>query len=263
MDGTTGHVLDRITATALAAGLSEDSARTACRTAQDLPLVSFSGWLLSGKDTVALASYRAMGVPHRHLSFATGIKDELDEVIGVLRVAPDGRHAAGEVAAMLGCHPADAGELVRLVLEGSDLDARREQLQVLDAYQRTPGVRRGLQYLGTEIRRGQDPEYWVRRAQRDAVTALAHGEAFVFTDVRFPGEVSGLQELGAKVVRLSISRDTQLERLRLRDGLDADPAALYHDTETALEGFDGFDVVLDNERPLDEVVREVVAISAS
>ena len=122
-------------------------------------------------------------------------------------------------------------------------------------------MRRGLQYLGSQVRRAQDPDHWVRRAQREAVVALAGGEAFTFTDVRFPTEVHGLQTLGARVVRLSITRATQLERLRLRDGLAADPDALYHDTETALEGFDGFDEVLDNERPLDEVVAQVLDVA--
>jgi hypothetical protein len=156
---------------------------------------------------------------------------------------------------------AQAAELVTLVLEGEPLGASRGRLGTLHAHQRTPGVRRGLQYLGSQIRREQDPLYWVRRAQREAVLALADGEAFTFTDTRFPDEVRGIQALGGLVVRLQISRETQLERLQLRDGLGADPAALYHDTETSLEEFEEFDAVLDNERPLDDVVAEVLAVA--
>lgn len=248
---------------ACAAGLSTSTARAAAETARTLPLVSFSGWLLSGKDTVALTTYRRLGVPHRHLSFASGIKAELDEVIGILRVSDDELDAAQAVADSMEIAHDHASMLVQLVLDGTRLDEAREALQVLDAHQRTHGIRRGLQYLGSEIRRAADPSYWVRQAQRAAVLELAEGRAFVFTDARLPNEVRGLQALGSKVVRLTISRDTQLARLRDRDGLDADPAALYHSTETSLESFDGFDLVLDNERPLDDVVDEIVAATGT
>lgn len=242
-------------------GLNHEASQQVHDTAASLPLVSFSGWLLSGKDTVALSVYRALGVPHRHLSFASAIRSELDEVIGVTRVSLTTHEAAEISADLLGIEFAQGLQLVEFILDGRDIDAERERLQVLDAHQRTPGIRRALQYLGSDIRRRQDPLYWIRQAQRAAVHELAQGRAFVFTDVRFPDEVRGLQVIGATVVRLSISRETQLERLQLRDGLQADPAALYHETETALEGFEGFDAVIDNEGPLEEVVDQVCRLA--
>jgi hypothetical protein len=227
-------------------------------TAARLPLVSFSGWLASGKDTVAAAVYRALGIPVRHLSFAAAIKAELDAVICALRAAED-LDAATAGADLLGLTPEDLVTLAALLCEGRPLAEARGQLADLEATSRMPGVRRALQHLGVEIRRQQDPDYWIIQAQRAAVLELVQGHAFCFTDARLPDEVAGLQALGVQVVRLEISRATQLARLRGRDGIDPDPIALAHVTETALDAYPGFDLVCDNEAPLETVVAAVLA----
>lgn len=238
----------------------------AIATAEKLPLVAFSGWLASGKDHIARALYRDLSIPVSHLSFATAIRGELDELMVLLTGSGTQQEAATQISAIMEMPKPEAWTLCQLLLDGQPLDSARDRLAGLDAYQRTPAIRRALQYLGLEVRRAQDQDYWVHRAQETAITELACGRAFTFTDVRLPNEVSGLQVIGVKVIRLEISRATQLARLASRDGLGPDPAALKHGTETALDEYTGFDLVCNNEAPLEVVVEQILdhlAVSAA
>ena len=63
-------------------------------------------------------------------------------------------------------------------------------------------VRRLLQWWGTDLRRADDEDYWVRRGVEFAVT-LAHRcpvpTLIVFTDTRFENEQKAIEQLGGKV----------------------------------------------------------------
>lgn len=52
-----------------------------------------------------------------------------------------------------------------------------------------------LQWWGTEYRRAQDPDYWLKRVGE----RLAAGGDFVVTDVRFPNEVELIRRHGGEV----------------------------------------------------------------
>jgi len=54
-----------------------------------------------------------------------------------------------------------------------------------------PELRRTLQQYGTEYRRAQDPDYWVKQIQVDPIT--------VVTDVRFPNEIQRRREAGGRL----------------------------------------------------------------
>lgn len=57
------------------------------------------------------------------------------------------------------------------------------------------GMRRLLQYWGTELRRAQDPAYWLKAL---AAKVLAT-RPYVVSDVRFPNEVALIRALGGAV----------------------------------------------------------------
>ena len=59
-------------------------------------------------------------------------------------------------------------------------------------------MRRILQWWGTEYRRKQDPDYWIKAAVQH-VGALG---CYVFTDVRFPNEVAAIRELHGHVWKI-------------------------------------------------------------
>ncbi len=56
----------------------------------------------------------------------------------------------------------------------------------------TPRIRAILQQHGTEYRRAQDPDYWVKAWQR-VIAPLSH---VIATDVRFPNEAKAILEMG-------------------------------------------------------------------
>lgn len=123
-----------------------------------------------------------------------------------------------------------------------------------------------LQWYGTDFRRRQDPDYWVRRglqaAERELRFADRRHEAsplFVNTDTRFPNEVTLPQEQGWVVIRLEVSREKQLERADAL-GLTVTEREFDHASETALDDFTGFDYVIDSNDDLDVVEMQVEGI---
>lgn len=71
--------------------------------------------------------------------------------------------------------------------------------------------RRLLQWWGTEFRRAQDPEYWVRKV-RERLEAADHYLAVV-TDVRFENEAAMIRDLGGLVVQTQTTDEIRAERL--------------------------------------------------
>lgn len=99
-------------------------------------------------------------------------------------------------------------------------------------------VREWLQRYGTEEHRDKynadfwilEADYWLRILERDIGV-----QKVVFTDVRFPNEASWVKKKGGSLIRVT-GRDYPLT---------GTPAA-QHISETALDSWDRWDLVLDN-----------------
>lgn len=205
----------------------------------EIVLLGVSGKLASGKDTVAAAAMAKLGVDDpAHAYYADALKNEVDQVLAIVREA---RHDAGvRVATEQGITLEQASHVCELLT--ADLQGTPD----LHARSRTQTMRKVLQYWGTEIRRTQDSEYWVRKTLRGALSTAARGRSVYITDLRFPNEALWAQQLGFLVARIEVSQEVQAERLSRRDQLPPAPEALLHASETALDTYDRFDVVLDN-----------------
>jgi hypothetical protein len=215
--------------------------------------VAISGKLASGKDTVAALVMEELGADRReHLSWATPLKDELDELLVLIRAQTTPDDAVGALTH----RNISLAHAQRLVLE-----LWNEAQQGVQARSRTPRMRWGLQYLGTDVRRAEDPDYWVRRGVANCIDAVSDGRSVYFSDCRLPNEVEAARALGLYVVRLEITADEQERRLRGRDGLGFDAGAMMHPSETALDGYPGFDLVVDNNGPAAEAVA-IIATAA-
>ena len=250
---------EAITDHALWIGANETVARQAAsRVVSDpaLVLLGINGWLASGKDSVAPSVLAELGVRDAgHVFYARALKDELDLIIAVVADASVPETAERTVSAMFDVPAPHAHHMVTLLWQPTHSGGLRPT-----AYSRTDEVRLALQYLGTDIRRAQDPDYWVKRTLLPVVSSLAEGRPLFATDVRFANEVTGSQQLGFRVVRLDITRETQRQRLLARDGLEPDPKALYHASETALDDYAGFDLRIDNDGELRDTVAQVAAL---
>jgi hypothetical protein len=229
------------------------SAAVARQDAEHLHLIAVTGKLASGKDTIAENVMAALGVetPY-HLSFAAALKVELDDIIALMRTAAD-REVALDMILDRGVHLAHA----HAILDFLYLQVRSDR--TLTARSRTPQIRGALQVWGLDVRRGQDPQYWVKQAVRAAAGAIADGRHVMITDVRFPDEVRACQAIGFTVVRLHVTAETQAQRLWDRDGLAPDPAAIGHASETALDDYQPFDVDIDNNGSIEQGVESVLA----
>ncbi len=248
-DRTLDH--DSIMSTALEHGVDEEVAAEAARRimTREVSLLGFSGKLASGKDSVAAGVVRRLRLdPVLHYSFAHPLKDEVDTVLNLLRTGRE-----GDIPPLL-----DVREGVPLT---ELLDLARVALAEdpgCDARTRTPAIRRVLQHWGTEIRRAQDYDYWVKSATRTILTHAATGTNVFYTDGRFPNEISSSRQIGFVVFRLQVDPLVQAERLSHRDGIGLDPLAQQHPSETALDHFDQFDLKVDNNGPFEQTVSHIV-----
>lgn len=86
-----------------------------------------------------------------------------------------------------------------------------------------------LQIFGTDIMRGIYNDVWVDATIRK-IKQEEPGLAIV-CDVRFPNEVEGIQKAGGKVMRLTRSPFANEDQ---------------HKSETALDGYEGFDAIIEN-----------------
>lgn len=74
--------------------------------------------------------------------------------------------------------------------------------KVFDIKPRPPLVRALLQNFGTELRRGDDPEYWCKRWKEEVMRQSTLGKNVITDDVRFLNEEIAVHELGGVLIRL-------------------------------------------------------------
>jgi hypothetical protein len=74
-------------------------------------------------------------------------------------------------------------------------------------------IRRLLQWWGTDLRRSEDDEYWVNKAELQAVSAEGEGFVPVFTDVRFGNEADMIRRNNGILVRVEASESVRRSRL--------------------------------------------------
>ena len=86
------------------------------------------------------------------------------------------------------------------------------------------------QWWGTDYRRAEDPDYWVRLAEHRAEVLEAEtGLTPVFTDVRFPNEADMITRHGGLLVQVLAGKKIREVRLGMEPP--------QHESETALAGY--------------------------
>lgn len=219
--------------------VAEDAARNLAN--REVVFLAVSGKMGSGKDTLAPRILDALGYVERDLHFfAAALKEEVNQVIALFL---DTRNqSTADVERLLAEKqdiPASDAEYIVRALRSDVLDGA-----VTTAYDRTPSVRKALQYWGTEVRRSQDPQYWVKKAVSRAAEGLAAGRSVYATDVRFKNEADAVLACGGLLPRLNITRETQDARIKERDGIVLTEEARTHLSETDLDDYEGFTTVL-------------------
>ena len=189
-------------------------------------VVGIAGAYGSGKDEAASVLTAEFGF--ERVNFADALKAEV----------------AATLPLTLAAYADEYNADVRGIKDSEWLLERRRPLSVTDLLQehKPPVIRALLQEWGTELRRREDAEYWVRRwsARVAAIGGLTH---IVSTDVRFPNEATAIKAMGGRLVKI------------LRPGFAGDS----HASERGLDHWTEWDAEWRNDRSLPLFHEEVRA----
>lgn len=208
--------------------------------------IIISGKMGAGKDTIAPPVMEALGFKNpSHTFFAEPLKKEVTEAITIIAQGQVKNKPAKSVyqtiAQTMGIKLKDA----QLITDRLWEEIKNDEVQ--NAYQRTSNTRFALQHWGTNIRRTQDEDYWVRKALNNVAERVATNGSVFVTDARFPNEINAALQVGAYAVRLDISPEVQEKRIFDRDGIIISDEARAHPSETALDDFTDFNLRLDTD----------------
>lgn len=202
-------------------------------------LIGVSGKIGSGKNYFASSIIKellAHGYVVKEAAFATPLKEEASHIIDAIRphVREDDttwRETIASLANQFDMSYEQMWDISSFVRE--ELIANPE----LDGYSRSEGIRRGLQYLGTEVRRKKEENYWVDRfmnfVPKDA-------DVVFVTDVRFPNEADCVLTNNGSLFRVEVPPEVIRKRTVDRDGLLYSEEALNHPSETSLDSYEHF-----------------------
>lgn len=220
-----------------------------------LIMYAVSGKIASGKDTVAQSVNRRLqqaGHAVAPVAFADALKDELTDVIATAHTATPGRRIIA-ITELLDAPWRAAAQLADILI-GTTPETT--------GWDRHPSVRAGLQRLA-DLRRSTYRNWWVDLALADAVDNATDNTGTVITDLRQHNEARALHRLGVPCVRLHVTAAEQQRRLQARTGQPVDPNVLTHSSETELDDYDRFDLIVDNSRPLGQVAEEILSLLLS
>lgn len=231
-------------------------------------LVGISGKMGSGKDTVAslLAErFYRKGDKVVIRSFADSLKEEVARLVADALMSQSKQDFCDLVTSWGGISSTQAQELLKVLhpLITSLLEQRVEPNDVTsELLYRNPAdkplVREVLKFWGNDVRRAQNPDYWVDTAVVYAKEQIEMGVSCVIPDVRRQNEANFIKDAGGLLVRLNVSEQEQMRRLLSRDNKLSDRSAFTHITETDLDDYDRFDLILDTDSMGPEEVADAI-----
>ena len=231
-------------------------------------LVGISGKMGSGKDTVAslLAErFYRKGDKVVIRSFADSLKEEVTRLVADALMSQSEQDFCDSVTSWSRISSTQTQELLKVLhpLIASLLEQRVEPNEVTaELLYRNPAdkplVREVLKFWGNDVRRAQNPDYWVDMAAVYTEEQRSMGVSCVIPDVRRQNEAGFIKDAGGLLVRLNVSEDEQRRRLLRRDNKLSDGSAFTHITETDLDEYNRFDVILDTDSMNPEAVADAI-----
>jgi hypothetical protein len=220
-------------------------------------IIGISGKIGSGKnylaDRITEELYKADHTVAT-ASFAAPLKTEMGDILADFSVHinesdDDIEYAAKALAGVYNIPIPQMKTLLSYVKE------ELKENPKLDGYARSEGIRRGLQFLGTDIRRNQNDRYWVDKFYEQ----VDLNADFVFsTDMRFPNEADFVLNEGGVALRLEVPEEVIQERIQNRDGIAYSADAHKHSSETALDDYSKFSIIVGETFDASEVLKEVL-----
>ena len=110
-----------------------------------------------------------------------------------------------------------------------------------------------LQHLGTEIIRNQiDKDFFIKRLCNDIRVYSYYFDVITISDARFPDEVIMPKKMFDDLIAIKVVRDNFETSLSSKEQ--------NHSTETALDEFDDYDYVIENNGSIEELDKKVFKI---
>jgi len=231
-------------------------------------LVGISGKMGSGKDTVASLLAERFSQSGENVvirSLADSLKEEVAKTVADALMSQSEQDFCDSVTSWSRISSTQAQELLKVLnpLVASLLEQRVEPNKVTaELLYRNPAdkplVREVLKFWGNDVRRAQNPDYWVDMAAVYTEEQRSMGVSCVIPDVRRQNEAGFIKDAGGLLVRLNVSEDEQRRRLLRRDNKLSDGSAFTHITETDLDEYNRFDVILDTDSMNPEAVADAI-----
>lgn len=204
-----------------------------------------SGRARSGKDTVAkiiqLANLWINNQSYRNESIQSFIKNELDRISKTyLNVHCDWKSIAfadklKEIVAALFDIPIKN-------LYDEDFKRSANSLNLSDSSGHIYTYRELLQRIGTEVGRNIDPDVWIK-VVLDKIKDPKFN--YIITDVRFINEAEACKNVGAKLIRVECPTSEKME----------------HSSENDLDNYEGFDITINNDGTIDDLINKVLQLN--
>lgn len=217
-------------------------------------IIGISGKIGTGKNYLAQKlkkEFEKMGYTTAECSFAASLKNELNTIIFSTRKAVQSGLDVYSVVAEVGKDLRMPQKDVNLLISIMEKDLKTDF--EFDAHSRKKSIRRALQILGTEVRRSKDENYWVKSFHR----SLPKADYIFVTDVRFPNEADSILEKNGIVIRLDIPAEVVAERVQGRDGLQYSEEVKQHASETSLDDYKNFDMIVGKDFVVSEIVDHI------
>ena len=110
-----------------------------------------------------------------------------------------------------------------------------------------------LQHLGTEvIRNNIDKDFFIKRLCNDIKVYSYYFDVVTISDARFPDEINTPKKLFEDVITIKVVRDNFETNLTSEEQ--------KHSTETALDDFNDYDYVIENNGSIEELEEKVKRI---
>lgn len=218
-------------------------------------IIGVSGKIGSGKNYLAQkvsSKLKSLGYSTAESSFALHLKDELDTIIQHSKNALDNKTSFEDVVTLISKEikmpKKDVAMLMRIIEKDVEMDS------TITAHSRKKSIRVALQKLGTEVRRSKDENYWVKAFHKD----LPNVDFVLVTDVRFPNEADSIKDKNGFVIRLEIPAEVIEERVQHRDGIQYPEEVKQHPSETSLDDYPRFDMVVGKDYAVDTIVEFIL-----
>ena len=206
-------------------------------------IVTFAGGMASGKDTYANALAAHYKNPTT-VAFADSLKDEINSIIK----RTDHHLSTDEVYAIAKDLDVDISDLILLLADINRLKVKCKRQGLSDdisANTRHEDMRHILQFWGTDVRRKQDNNYWIRKTISKIGQLSRNHDLIVVSDARFLNEIEAIAVISGSVIRLDAPLETRIERIIARDGFKPSKASLEHPSETDYLKYDNPTLVID------------------